>query len=670
MPDCIADLLHILLSKDDFLRVGTASTHTAPVGALGSKAQKQWLQASNVAETQVSSTSALDQDLKRLSYDALREHAFFSNWTEQCIRPNVIFFGQQLQEEVQDDVQDTVSDVDNTQALVRDVYAEMATVNVRVTGGDENNGWQTRTVMYPTSTTSDYFHDQRSTASDEMAASHIKRPLPSLHDLCLRAVADAAVKVAFTLAEHGGVRPAHIPWMQRFNLAPPSVGASAKARVSSRDRSRIMHFLHRRQKLHLPSVYRLFFQSLPDSRCLRADPETLEYVGLNRVLQGQTTGNSADFFHFAMLFQPRLGQSHQFLASNNSEETREEIMLKSHIAHLNKLRPKFIVITGPFVSLPSSSEEDNALTSAAMIGAYRDKFRKHVSRVSDTMSVLFVPSPFDLSYSPVPNAAASSFCHPSRSMNRASLLHYRQQFGADFFGFWYDGMRGLVLNSSLFFHLSSTVSNHSNFSNSTTAAAAGLGDSDEAFLQAEAQRQWLWLEEEIEQCKLCATSIVVFTYHPWYLSHVHENPTETDEHMIVEVIPPEWRVTMLQWMRHHKIRFVSCGVTAPSATHVHKKPFSKHNDGSVMVQKEDLTNDEDDEKNKSDSDEDTKNDTEEGDTQEQAAKIAEKEEAEDEEEVSRKDFFINLNFYSLFCIFCVLMNLNYYYCLGTVQKRR
>jgi hypothetical protein len=134
------------------------------------------------------------------------------------------------------------------------------------------------------------------------------------------------------MSEHGGVRPAHLPWVQRFNLAPPSSGINAKARVSSRDRSRIMHLLRRKQKLHLPCVYRLFFHTLPDSRCNRADPETLEYVGLSRVLQGQTTGNSADYFHFAMLLQPRLGHSHNLIATSDIEETREETIFKSLIA--------------------------------------------------------------------------------------------------------------------------------------------------------------------------------------------------------------------------------------------------------------------------------------------------------------------------------------------------
>jgi hypothetical protein len=37
--------------------------------------------------------------------------------------------------------------------------------------------------------------------------------IPSLHDLCLRAVGQAAVQVAFETANNGGARPS-IPWMQ------------------------------------------------------------------------------------------------------------------------------------------------------------------------------------------------------------------------------------------------------------------------------------------------------------------------------------------------------------------------------------------------------------------------------------------------------------------------
>jgi hypothetical protein len=35
-----------------------------------------------------------------------------------------------------------------------------------------------------------------------------------------------------------------------------------------------------------------------------------------------------------------------------------------------------------------------------------------------------------------------------------------------------------------------------------------------------------WLEEEIEQGKLCATQLMVFSHHPWFIEHADEEEEE------------------------------------------------------------------------------------------------------------------------------------------------
>lgn len=74
--------------------------------------------------------------------------------------------------------------LEDPEAPVRDVYAEMGVVDAQVTGGDEESGWQTQTFIYPPSPTSDDFHHQYS-ASTETVVSISKRHLPSLHDFCV-----------------------------------------------------------------------------------------------------------------------------------------------------------------------------------------------------------------------------------------------------------------------------------------------------------------------------------------------------------------------------------------------------------------------------------------------------------------------------------------------------
>jgi hypothetical protein len=65
----------------------------------------------------------------------------------------------------------------------------------------------------------------------------------------------------------------------------------------------MMHFLHRKQRLHPPAIFRLFRKSVIDARCLRASPITKEYVGMCKDLQVLLniqilSVTSFDAFHF------------------------------------------------------------------------------------------------------------------------------------------------------------------------------------------------------------------------------------------------------------------------------------------------------------------------------------------------------------------------------------
>ena len=108
-----------------------------------------------------------------------------------------------------------------------------------------------------------------------------------------------------------------------------------------------------------------------------------------------------------------------------------------------------------------------------------------MARLSDSTPAIYVPGPNDVGIFPTVS----------------SLQYYRSLFGADYFGFWYGGMRGLVLNSSLMIHPTDAMD--------------------------EAAKQDAWLIEEIEQAKLCATIIMVFTYHPWYVNTIDDDDDPT-----------------------------------------------------------------------------------------------------------------------------------------------
>lgn len=344
-----------------------------------------------------------------ISYDTLRKHDFFSKWDDAVTTPQKMHYLYCLR-------------------------AKCGLVMENEVVGETQNFFDVSTVK-------------------EVYNSPACR-IPSLYDLCIRAAADATVKVAFATADNGGIRP-KIPWMQNFNLVKY---------LSPLDLGKVAHVLDRQQKLQIPGVHRLMHKSLPESRCKKANSSTKEYVGLNRATQGHFT----TAFHFAQVSAPEI----------DDNDVSGGDRFRNLISNINKIRPKFFAVVGNFTNISVSDECLSSFNNAA------EAFRKLVARVSDTIPVVFVPGPYEVGQIPTPS----------------TLSNYRSLFGADYYSFWYQGMKGIVVNSSLLI--------------------------DGANAPEEADLQSLWLEEEIEQAKLCASTIVLFTYHPWYYENIDEDDVE------------------------------------------------------------------------------------------------------------------------------------------------
>ena len=252
------------------------------------------------------------------------------------------------------------------------------------------------------------------------------------------------------------------------------------------------HYLTRQQRLHGPGVYRLFCTSAVEARAKRSDPSTGEYLGLTRQLQGHWDKD----FLFVQIASPLFGVSNS--AGNNSNSgvvgntdssttpvsaqppspSTEELQLREVLSAVNKLRPKFLVLIG---NLTYTAADDTGAGQHALFDLQVESARRTMARLADTIPAIYVPGCNDVGLCPTPH----------------TLLAYRKRFGADYFGFWYGGMRGIVINSTLMIHSSGALE--------------------------EANRQNLWLTEEIEQCKLCSNSIVIFSYHPWFLHDIDED---------------------------------------------------------------------------------------------------------------------------------------------------
>ena len=257
--------------------------------------------------------------------------------------------------------------------------------------------------------------------------------------------------------------------------------------LSQPDRRSVMHFLARIERLHEPRVLRSFYDTLADARCLRALPSTREYVGL----EYDTQGHWKEPFVFAHVCFGNL------LSGDAVNKDLLGSQMKSVVSAVNRLRPKFFVVAGDL-----SLETDASLVA---------DFRSAISRVSESIPLVFV--------------TAQNRC--------VSDLAFARSFGADWYGFWFGGMRGLVLNSALI--------------------------ADHETPQSKAQEEWF--DGECEQGQLGGHHLVVFTYHPWFEKGPHDEDTAT-------LIPKTRRLWWLRKMQLNEVKYLFAGSANATSTRV------------------------------------------------------------------------------------------------------
>lgn len=104
-----------------------------------------------------------------------------------------------------------------------------------------------------------------------------------------------------------------------------------------------------------------------------------------------------------------------------------------------------------------------------------------------------------------------------------------------------------------------------------------------------AMLQDIWFEEELEQCKLCAMQIVVFSHHVWFDDHAEEpDPSlgQGQDKYMSQTLRDKW----LPKMRHEKIKFVFCGNSADVVGEgsIQKPYLKKANSGRESKQGKDV----------------------------------------------------------------------------------
>lgn len=154
--------------------------------------------------------------------------------------------------------------------------------------------------------------------------------------------------------------------------------------------------------------------------------------------------------------------------------TEDEALLRAAVAEWNRLqpRPKFIVITG---DLANAFPRNYSTLRRQQL----DAVRAELSAVASDIPLVLLSGNHDLEDQPTGETTAA----------------YVAEFGDDYFTFWIDGVRFIVLNSQLY------------------------RDHEAAIEDYEAQEKWL--NETLAE-PANATHSIVFQHIPWFLSNISE----------------------------------------------------------------------------------------------------------------------------------------------------
>ena len=202
---------------------------------------------------------------------------------------------------------------------------------------------------------------------------------------------------------------------------------------------------------------------------------------------------AAEPFFFIQLTDPQFG-----MFTGNKDFAQETANFEFAVATVNRLRPKFVVITGDLVNKPGD---------AVQIA----EFKRIAAKVDPAIPVRNVAGNHDVENVPTPERIAA----------------YTNDFGPDRYVFRHGGLAGLVLNSSVIHSPQKTTNEYA------------------------AQEQWL--RTELERARADgAQHIVIFQHHPWFL----KTADEADEYFN---IPKERRAPHLALFREFGVRYLFSG---------------------------------------------------------------------------------------------------------------
>lgn len=196
---------------------------------------------------------------------------------------------------------------------------------------------------------------------------------------------------------------------------------------------------------------------------------------------------------FLQMSDPQFG-----MYTENKDFAQETANFEFAIATANRLKPKFVIVTGDLV---------NKAGDASQIA----EFHRVADKLATGIDLHVVPGNHDVGNTPTPE----------------SLATYRRNFGPDYYTFSLPDFEGIVVDSSLIQH------------------PDGAPD--------EAAKQEKWLESELAKARESGVKwVVVFQHIPFFV----QKPDEPDDYFN---IPQAVRARYLDLLKRSGVRYVFAG---------------------------------------------------------------------------------------------------------------
>jgi len=191
-----------------------------------------------------------------------------------------------------------------------------------------------------------YFAAVHSELSATTATGPVRRskalPIPTLSDICIRAVAEMAYRDSLD--------------MELCDRHPPGDGSRHDLlRMKPRERAAVLHCLDRRRLLAEPRLYARFFPDSISARLDKVRPNTHSFVGLEQMNDDQGKPPKAkmhdqyakpiemDPIQIVHLTNPLFSATADVAEATRKTWTK---LLKKCVANINRSRPKLVVVAG------------------------------------------------------------------------------------------------------------------------------------------------------------------------------------------------------------------------------------------------------------------------------------------------------------------------------------